>query len=146
VATATGAGVELGFRTDGRLAVLLPPLIGLNSVVVVLQWGYLGDYIVGRAAQEPRHHVGAERQRFPPRVRAQPLEDSIGTLHWKSAALVAPADGRRFGWLDDEISDIDRAWVSAHHGRDGLASSCRSELGVTEADVAVVGRWLEAPV
>src|SRR5882757_384953 len=74
-----------------------------------------------------------------------PLEDPIGTLHWKTAALVAAAAGRRFVWLDDEISDIDRAWVGAHHGGSALLHRVDPRSGLTEADLAVVGDWLEAP-
>jgi len=73
-----------------------------------------------------------------------PLEDPIGTLHWKTAALVAAAAGRRFVWLDDEISDIDRAWVSTHHEGAALLHRVDSRSGLTEADLAVVGDWLEA--
>lgn len=72
-----------------------------------------------------------------------PLEDPIGTLHWKTAALVAAADGRRFVWLDDEISDIDRAWVGAHHAGAALLHRVDSRSGLTEADLAVVGEWLD---
>jgi hypothetical protein len=71
-----------------------------------------------------------------------PLEDPIGTLHWKTAALVAAAAGRRFVWLDDEISDIDRAWVDAHHEGSALLHRVDPRIGLTEADLAVVGDWL----
>ena len=74
-----------------------------------------------------------------------PLEDPIGTLHWKTVALVAAAAGRRFVWVDDEISDIDRAWVGAHHGGSALLHRVDPRSGLTEADLAAVGDWLDAP-
>lgn len=71
-----------------------------------------------------------------------PLEDPIGTLHWKTAALVAAAAGRRFVWVDDEIADIDRAWVSRHHGGSALLHRVDPRSGLTEADLAAIGDWL----
>lgn len=71
-----------------------------------------------------------------------PPEDPIGALHWKTAPLVAAAAGRRFVWLDDEISDIDREWVRAHHGESALLHRVDPRSGLTEADLAVVGHWL----
>ena len=52
------------------------------------------------------------------------LEDPVGTLHWKTAALVATAAGRRFVWVGDEISDIDRCMGECTSRRGGSASSC----------------------
>lgn len=71
-----------------------------------------------------------------------PLEDPVGTLHWKTAALIATAAGRHFVWVDDEISDIDRAWVSAHHGGSALLHRVDPGSGLTEADLAQIGDWL----
>ncbi|BBY64012.1 HAD domain-containing protein [Mycolicibacterium helvum] len=72
-----------------------------------------------------------------------PLVDPIGTVGWKTAALVAAAEGRRFVWLDDEISDIDRAWVSTHHEGVALLHCVDSRSGLTEADLTTVGEWLD---
>lgn len=53
-------------------------------------------------------------------------EDQWFGLFWKTRTLVDWADGRPFAWVDDEITDADRNWVSAHHrGR----ASCRSRSG-----------------
>lgn len=71
-----------------------------------------------------------------------PLGDPVGTLHWKTAALVATASGRRFVWVDDEISDIDSAWVGAHHGGPALLHRVDPRSGLTEADLAQIGDWL----
>jgi hypothetical protein len=75
-----------------------------------------------------------------------PLQDPIGELHWKTEALVAASAGRRFVWLDDEISDIDRAWVGEPHAGSALLHRVDPMSGLTEADLSVVGDWLEGPV
>jgi hypothetical protein len=36
-------------------------------------------------------------------------------LNWKTRSLIEVAAGRTFVWIDDEITDTDRAWVVAHH-------------------------------
>lgn len=71
-----------------------------------------------------------------------PLEDPVDTLHWKTAALIATAAGRRFVWVDDEISDIDRAWVNTHHAGPALLHRVDPRSGLTEADLAQIGDWL----
>ncbi|MFC4586393.1 HAD domain-containing protein [Sphaerisporangium corydalis] len=42
-------------------------------------------------------------------------EDQWFGLCWKTRTLVNWASGRPFAWVDDEITDADREWVSAHH-------------------------------
>jgi hypothetical protein len=71
-----------------------------------------------------------------------PLEDPADTLHWKTAALVTAADGRPFVWVDDEISDIDRAWVHEHHAGSALLHRVDPRSGLSEADLAQLGDWL----
>ncbi|MER5887743.1 hypothetical protein ABT160_28335 [Streptomyces sp. NPDC001941] len=36
-------------------------------------------------------------------------------LHWKTRPLLAYAGERPFCWVDDELTDRDRAYVAAHH-------------------------------
>lgn len=73
---------------------------------------------------------------------AAPMADQPGVLHWKTQALVETAAGRSFIWIDDEISDLDRAWVSAHHCGPNLLHRVDSEVGLTEADFVVLSDWL----
>jgi hypothetical protein len=40
-------------------------------------------------------------------------EDQWFGLCWKTRTLVNWAGGRPFAWVDDEITDADREWVSA---------------------------------
>lgn len=71
-----------------------------------------------------------------------PPEDPADTLHWKTAALIATAAGQRFVWVDDEISDIDRAWVNTHHAGSALLHRVGPRSGLTEVDLAYIGDWL----
>lgn len=70
------------------------------------------------------------------------LQNPVDSLHWKTAALVAAADGRPFVWADDEISDIDRAWVDAHHDGPALLHPVDPRSGLTALDLAQIGGWL----
>jgi len=71
-----------------------------------------------------------------------PQEYETGVLHWKTRALVRAAAGRPFIWVDDEITDLDHAWVSARHGGHALLHRVDSTTGLTGADLAVVEDWL----
>ena len=64
-------------------------------------------------------------------------------LHWKTRPLAAWAAGRSFIWLDDELTDADRAWVTAHHPAPALLHRVDHRHGLTEADVVLVEEWLE---
>lgn len=71
-------------------------------------------------------------------------DDERGGLHWKTRALVAYAAGRPFAWVDDEITDIDRAWVTAHAQGPVLLHRVDPGQGLTEADFAALEGWLRA--
>jgi len=65
-------------------------------------------------------------------------------LHWKTAFLTRWAAGRTFVWLDDEITDADRRWVQAHHPGKALLHRVDPLAGLTDADFALIRRWLAA--
>ncbi|MEO3741859.1 HAD domain-containing protein [Plantactinospora sp. B5E13] len=63
-------------------------------------------------------------------------------LHWKTAGLVDRTAGRTFVWVDDEITDLDRAWVAAHHPGPALLYRVEPHLGLVESDVRRIADWL----
>ncbi|MEN3613780.1 HAD domain-containing protein [Plantactinospora sp. ZYX-F-223] len=63
-------------------------------------------------------------------------------LHWKTMYLTRWAAGRPFVWLDDEITDADRRWVSTEHPSRALLHRIDPYIGLTGADLALVRRWL----
>ncbi|GIH19904.1 HAD domain-containing protein [Rugosimonospora africana] len=71
-----------------------------------------------------------------------PEEDEVGAVHWKTPILVETAAGRPFVWVDDEISDLDRAWVAAHHRGQALLYRVDTAVGLTDADFAALDDWL----
>jgi hypothetical protein len=73
---------------------------------------------------------------------AAPEEEDPAVLHWKTRALVEAAAGRPFIWLDDEITDVDREWVAAHHCGHALLHRVDSKVGLTDADFAALEGWL----
>ncbi|MCJ1675782.1 hypothetical protein MTF65_00080 [Streptomyces sp. APSN-46.1] len=68
--------------------------------------------------------------------------DGRGGVHWKTPALVDWADGRPFAWVDDEITDVDRAWVAAAHPGRALLHRVDHRRGLTDADFATLAAWL----
>lgn len=55
-------------------------------------------------------------------------------VHWKTCPLVDYAGGRPFAWVDDEQSDLDHAYVTAHHHGPGLLHHVNPRIGLREAD------------
>ena len=69
-------------------------------------------------------------------------DDERDGVHWKTRTLVSRAAGRAFIWIDDEISDADRAWVSAHHTGPALLHRVDARSGITDPDFQVLAAWL----
>ncbi|MGN9847375.1 HAD domain-containing protein [Nonomuraea sp. H19] len=69
-------------------------------------------------------------------------QDERDGLHWKTRTLVTWAAGRPFAWIDDEVTDKDRAWVSAHHPGPALLHRINPRTGLTEADYLIINQWL----
>jgi HAD domain in Swiss Army Knife RNA repair proteins len=70
-------------------------------------------------------------------------QDERNGLHWKTRTLVDWAAGCPFAWVDDEITDKDRAWVSAHHRGSALLHRVDPRRGLTNADYAALNEWLQ---
>jgi hypothetical protein len=64
-------------------------------------------------------------------------------LHWKTRTLVEWAAGRPFIWIDDEISDRDREWVSANYGSRALLYRVEPRKGLRHSDFATLAEWLD---
>lgn len=71
-----------------------------------------------------------------------PEEDEPDMLHRKTRTLVEVAAGRTFIWVDDEITELDRAWVAAHHLGTALLHRVDSRTGLTDTDIVALGEWL----
>ena len=71
-------------------------------------------------------------------------QDQWFGLCWKTRTLVEWAAGRSFAWVDDEITDADRDWVSAHHHGQALLHHVKSFRGLTDEDFAALDQWLRA--
>ncbi|GGT85260.1 hypothetical protein GCM10010272_32520 [Streptomyces lateritius] len=69
--------------------------------------------------------------------------DERNGLHWKTRALVGWAAGRSFAWVDDEITGIDRTWVSAHHRGHALLHRVDPRRGLMGRDFAALRAWLQ---
>ncbi|MFI6938324.1 HAD domain-containing protein [Streptomyces sp. NPDC050418] len=110
-----------------------PQLLALHcDVVWATTWGEDANTEVAPRLGLPRLPV----------LAWQDEGDLAGVLHWKTRPIVAWAQGRPFVWIDDEIRDRDRTWVSAAHPGPALLHRVDPRLGLTEADFATVARWL----
>ncbi|WP_405944290.1 HAD domain-containing protein [Streptomyces sp. NBC_00932] len=76
--------------------------------------------------------------------REASYEDVRRGLHWKTRTLLDWSEGRPFAWLDDEITDTDRAWVAEHHPARALLHRVDHRHGLTDADFAALDEWLRA--
>ncbi|MFJ6700038.1 HAD domain-containing protein [Streptomyces sp. NPDC091272] len=73
-------------------------------------------------------------------------QDERNGLHWKTRALVEWAAGRPFAWVDDEITNTDRAWVAAHHQGQALLHCVDPRRGLADTDYVALESWLRHPV
>jgi hypothetical protein len=79
---------------------------------------------------------------WPGPTPADEHEDQWFGLCWKTRTLVDWADGRPFAWVDDEVTDADRQWVSEHHPGPALLRTVDAAVGPTDPDFAAVDGWL----
>jgi hypothetical protein len=69
-------------------------------------------------------------------------QDERDGLHWKTRPLVAWAARRSFAWVDDELTNTDRAWVSAHYQGHALLHRVDPTWGLKAVDYEAPARWL----
>jgi hypothetical protein len=79
---------------------------------------------------------------WPEPTGAHKREDQWLGLCWKTRTLVTWAAGRPFAWVDDEITDADHDWVSAHYPGLALLRTIDASHGLTEHDFAALDAWL----
>ncbi len=70
-----------------------------------------------------------------------PRAEPGGGVFWKTPEIVAWTQGRAFAWIDDEITDADRAWVDTHHVGPALLHRVDPRSGLTDDDFAVLTAW-----
>ncbi|PNE37067.1 HAD domain-containing protein [Streptomyces noursei] len=70
-----------------------------------------------------------------------PRPEPAGGVFWKTPEIIAWARGRAFAWVDDEITDADRAWVAEHHHGPALLHRIDPRIGLTTEDFAALGAW-----
>ncbi|MEX0171422.1 hypothetical protein [Streptomyces sp. LMG1-1-1.1] len=76
------------------------------------------------------------------------LQERPDGVHWKTGPLVDYANGRPFAWVDDEQSELDQAYVTAHHRGAGLLHHVNPRFGLRESDfrtLADFARSLDTP-
>ncbi|MDH6576929.1 hypothetical protein [Kitasatospora sp. MAP5-34] len=62
-------------------------------------------------------------------------------VHWKTAPLVAYADGRPFVWVDDEQGDADQAHVASNHAAPALLHHVNPRIGLRQDDFAILAAY-----
>jgi hypothetical protein len=61
--------------------------------------------------------------------------------YWKTHDLVRYAAGRPFAWVDDEIGETDREYVTAHHAGPALLHYVHPAKGLLEDDFHALHVW-----
>ncbi|MER5355443.1 hypothetical protein ABT093_34595 [Kitasatospora sp. NPDC002551] len=81
---------------------------------------------------------------LPVIVWSDPRPRPEGGVFWKTPDIVARARDRPFAWVDDQITDADRAWVRAHHDGPALLHRVDARTGLTAADFTALAEWAAA--
>ncbi|MEU0836280.1 hypothetical protein [Streptomyces sp. NPDC005969] len=63
-----------------------------------------------------------------------------GTL-WKTQYVVEYAAGRPFAWVDDEITERDRAWIARQGPGRSLLLQIDPRIGLERADFDALAQW-----
>ncbi|SFM99243.1 hypothetical protein SAMN04487980_10093 [Streptomyces sp. cf124] len=62
-------------------------------------------------------------------------------LFWKTPHLVEHATGRPFAWVDDELTAIDRTFVTRRHGPHAMLHRVDPRLGLREPDFTALAEF-----
>lgn len=71
----------------------------------------------------------------------EPRPRPDGGVFWKTPEIVAGAGYRPFAWVDDQITDADRAWLRNHHDGPALLHRVDPRIGLTADDFALLSVW-----
>lgn len=72
------------------------------------------------------------------------LQERPDGVHRKTGPLVDYAGGRPFAWVDDEQSELDQAYVTAHHHGPGLLRHVNPRIGLRENDFRVLADFAQS--
>jgi hypothetical protein len=130
---------------DSRLAQLSPQTgLRLAALPCTLVWATTWE---DEANTEIAPRIGLPTLpvvNWPESSEEHDRQDQWFGLCWKTRTLVNWAAGRSFAWVDDEITDADRDWVSTHHHGQALLHHVQSFRGLTDEDYAALDKWLQA--
>ncbi|MCP9948348.1 HAD domain-containing protein [Actinomadura madurae] len=136
-----------GVRSDGGPTAHLArfdPQVGLRlaalpcDLVWATTWEDEANAVIAPRIGLPRLPVVS----WPESSDEHEREDQWFGLCWKTRTVVAWANQRPFAWFDDEITDADRDWVSAHHPGRALLHYVASPQGITDDDFVALNHWL----
>ncbi|MFI6879853.1 hypothetical protein ACIBL6_41070 [Streptomyces sp. NPDC050400] len=74
---------------------------------------------------------------WPDGARHEPRDG----VFWKTGHVVDWAAGRPFAWIDDDVTDRDRAYVAAHHDGPALLHHVSPRLGLLDPDFRALADW-----
>jgi hypothetical protein len=77
-------------------------------------------------------------------VWSSPRVTPGGGVFWKTPEVVAWAEGRAFAWIDDEITEADRTWVTEHHDGPAFLRRVDPRLGLADDDFTALTTWATA--
>ncbi|MFM9579352.1 hypothetical protein [Streptomyces caniscabiei] len=107
------------------------PVLGLPELPVV-EWPGEAE----RAGVAERSGTGAR----PGDPGADGASWPVG-LFWKTPHLVEHATGRPFAWVDDELTAIDRTFVTRRHGPHAMLHRVDPRLGLREPDFTALAEF-----
>lgn len=62
-------------------------------------------------------------------------------VFWKTRTIVEYAAGRPFAWIDDDLTCLDREYVSRHHSGQALLHHVNPRLGLLPHDFETLAAW-----
>ncbi|WP_329899838.1 MULTISPECIES: hypothetical protein [unclassified Streptomyces] len=116
----------------------------LYDLVWATTWGAEANTYIGPVLGLPELPV----VEWPGAARTQPLDTTSwpAGLFWKTPHLVEHAAGRPFAWVDDELSVIDRTFVTGRHGSHALLHRIDPRLGLREPDFTALADFARTGV